>query len=146
MTERAKCVLIPGVAALLISSLGERLLWQAHAVAPVVFQYWSWLTLSAPMLCLLLAAGGVGSVWSRHSGGSVRQRIWAAEFPAFCALLLLLVLFTWGVVLDLFLRHALTWQMIPGVLVRAFSLGVLVPALALLIGALPFLPYRTRSH
>ena len=138
MTKRAKCVLFPGTVSLLIASLGEMVLWRTHTVTPWVYQYWSWLNPSMPMLGILLAAGAAGSACSLLSGGNLRQRVWAAEFPAFCTVVLLLAVFIWACLLDSFSIHAMDWRFLRGALGPMLGFGVAIPAVALLLGALPF--------
>ncbi len=144
MTERAKCVLVPGTAALLVSTLGERLLWHLSTGTPHVYRDWSsWLTVALPMVGVLLIAGAAGAACSLYAGGSKRQRIWSAEFPALCATLLLLILLPWSL---FSFSHAATWLAVRGAASRYILFGVLTPAAVLLLGALPFLLAESKSR
>ncbi len=147
MTERAKQILIPGLVALAISCAGESLLWQLHlgrlwwgVGALYVFEGFSWLTASVPMLCILVVAGAAGSLCSLYLGGSKRERIWAAEFPVICSLATIVLLFVCSLVTEtLILRHAMDWPHIAAWLPRQLVMAILLPAIALFAGALPFL-------
>ena len=136
MTERAKCILIPGAVALLIATLAERLLWPT----PRNWTNWTivWVVLVAPNLF----AGAAGAAASLYAGGSRKQRIWAAGTPALSAL----ALFGWGFVVENLGRHTVGWPASTDPAVRYLLFMFLVPTAALFVGALPFLARRTRSQ
>jgi hypothetical protein len=145
MTERARCILIPGAVALLIAALAERLLWPPSNAG--TFGPWTvvWVMLVAPNLF----AGAAGAAASLYAGGSRRQRIWAAEIPALSALAIFAAAFGWGIVENLG-RHTFGWPAFASAAARnllfMFLVMFLVPAAALLAGALPFLAGRARSQ
>jgi hypothetical protein len=142
MTERARCILIPGSGALLIAALVERLLWPMYAGR-------GRLSALAVVLVMLvtpnLFAGAAGAAASLYAGGSRRQRIWAAEIPALSAFALFAVAFGWGIVENLG-RHTLGWPAFRDAAARNLLFMFLVPAAALFAGALPFLAGRARSQ
>ena len=146
MTKRAKCVLVPGMVALLIATLGEMVLWQTHTGTPWVYQYWSWLSPSIPMLGVLVAAGAAGSACSLYLGGNGPERLWSAEFPALCTVMLLLTIFLWSSLLDRFSIQAMDWQALQGAMPPLLVFGVAIPATALLLGALPFVAGKAARH
>jgi hypothetical protein len=88
--------------------------------------YWSWLA------CLPLC-GGVGACLSRRAHGPLRARLAAGLSPALVMLIVMLLILPWGLALDGLHFFILV----------SFGLGlanwVALPALALLIGAAPFL-------
>lgn len=135
MTERARCILIPGAVALLIAALAERLLWPMAGTGRLSELALVWGMLIAPNL----VAGATGAAASLYAGGSRRQRIWAAEIPALLALSLFLV-FAWNISLYEFARLTMS------VWLRNLLFIILIPVGALFAGALPFLARGSKSH
>ncbi len=139
MRNGTKRILIPGAAALLIATVGERVLWHVGVGTPHVYQYWSWLTTTLPMIGVMIAAGAVAAAGSSYLGGSKRQRLWAVEFPAFAALVLFLTLLFAHQASQVIRGQASDWHLIGNAALRYLLFGIAVPAAALLAGGLPFL-------
>jgi len=103
--------------------LQPRLLW-IHGMGITI--YWPWLA------CLPLC-GGVGACLSRRAHGPLRARLAAGLSPALVMLIVMLLILPSGLALDGLHFFILV----------SFGLGlanwVALPALALLIGAAPFL-------
>jgi len=133
MNHRTRSLWIPGMVSLLGSNAAlmllqfvgfqPRLLWVGHLGMQF---YWHW-------LAVLPLFGAVGAFLSRRARGSLRVRLAAGLSPALVLLATLCLILPWGLALDglSFFR-----------LVR-FGIGVtnwvLLPALSLLIGVIPFL-------
>jgi hypothetical protein len=144
MTERARCILLPGALALLIVALAQRLLWPMYAGTP--FAYRNWVMVYGMVVAPKLFAGAAGAAASLYAGGSRRQRIWAAELPALAATGLFLVLFTWGIVIEKLSRYGVSWHTMAASGLSFFLFSILIPAGALFAGALPFLVGRPKSQ
>jgi hypothetical protein len=135
MTERARCILIPGAVALLIAVLAERLLWPMAATGRLSELAVVWVMLIAPNLF----AGASGAAISLYAGGSRRHRIWAAGIPVLSALSLFMA-FVWNISKYGFALQTMSaWS-------RNLLFIVLIPAGALFAGALPFLASGSKSH
>ncbi len=137
MTRQAITVLLPGITMLLAAATGMSLVisstpadrwldprWQAHALAAgLTFLFY-------------LVLGAMGAAWSRHVGGSPRERVAAGVFP-------------------LVLHVAMAGPAVGADMLHAFSRGagglhldinfinttlimLVVPGTALLLGVLPF--------
>ena len=89
--------------------------------------YWWWL------LCLPLI-GAIGAYWSRRTGGKLLERVLAASFPVLGLTCVMVVAFCTGSVID---RQPLSFRLVAFV-VYLLGWGIL-PGVALLLGALPFL-------
>jgi len=160
MTARAKTILIPGAFAFFVAALSERILWQLGYGPAYLYQYYvlqlrvQHLPIYAnalPLLLCLMFAGALAAALSRAAGGSVRQRLMAAETPAACALgLFLFVLFV-SMPIEMYMRHRLS-QPFPSLLswlyllTVFFASSVALPAVALLLGALPFMREKRESQ
>lgn len=133
MTERVRCILIPGAVALLIAVLAERLLSPMAGTGRL-----SRLALVSIMLIAPnLFGGAAGAAGSLYAGGSRRQRIWAAIIPVLSALSLFFV-FGWNI-------SYFAWPTMSAWLYN-LSFLVIIPAGALFVGALPFLASGSKSH
>jgi len=137
MTERARCILIPGAVALLIAALAERLLWPMAGTVRLSDLALVGVVLVAPNLF----AGAVGATASLYAGGSRRQRIWAAEIPLLCALPVFFVVFAGDIS-----KYGFAWQTVSASALRNLFFAVLIPAGALFAGALPLLARGSKSH
>jgi len=138
MTARAKTILIPGIVALLITGLGEQLLMNAGVRPKVYWQYISWMTSTWQLLAIFVVAGAIGAGWSRAAGGSRSQRLWAAQFPVVCMLIVFAFLFSVGPAIELTVKHTLQWATMWHTLLGLLFWDMLLPGFALLMGALPF--------
>ncbi len=133
MNHRTKSLWLPSLLTLLGASaslmliqfagLQPRLVWIAHTG---ILLYWHWLA-SLPLF------GAMGAYLSLRSQGSIQMRIAAALSPALVMLITMCLILPWGLAIDgfSFLRFVY------------FGIGlinwVLLPALALFLGAAPFL-------
>jgi hypothetical protein len=104
--------------------------------------YFPWYELLLPWVALQPLVGAVGASWSRRADGSLREQLIAALAPAipYIALLLIRVVLTILQMLLVAMHRSghLSGRVI--LLNLAFSASwALLPALALLIGAAPFL-------
>lgn len=139
MNERTKSLWLPGLVMLFLSSA---LLMYITRFGPFPKMVWldarQPLLLYVPWLVSLPVFGALGAYWSRRAGGRVRARIAAGVFPvlmlagAFFMILPIAILFDRNIPFSMFVTSfglmLLGWVLIPGV--------------ALLLGALPFL----RNH
>lgn len=133
MNHRTKSLWLPALLTLLSASvslmatqslgLQPRLVW-IHGMG--ITLYWPWL--AGLPLC-----GAVGAHLSQRAHGPLRARLVAGLSPALIMLIVMLFILPWGLALDGL--HFLT--------LVSFGLGianwVALPALALLVGAAPFL-------
>ena len=149
MTDRIRAVWLPGLAAVLVAE-GSLYLLQQAGVRPLTF-FLDWhhpLQFYVSWLLLLPLVGAVAALWSRRAGGTSRQRVLAAAMPALAELGLII----FGTVVDIIGdvgggRHSI-WHTFCGT--GSFSVSrMLVPGLALLLGAAPFVSrlilWRPRS-
>jgi hypothetical protein len=138
MNHRIKALWLPGICTTILVMLWFQLtewawplhhfLWSWRGV--VFFLYWPW-------LLLLPAVGAMGAYWSRRAGARPAERAFVGVLPALglIGFLTLLYISAWVLSLDEGRAH------LPGLLPLALfvlSVGIL-PAAALLLGALPFL-------
>lgn len=133
MNYRTKSLWLPSLITLLGASISLAL-FQLTGVRPsltwigglALTFYWGWLG-TLPII------GAVGAYVSRRSNSSVLKRLAAATAPALVMLIVMCLVLPWGLVLDGLHFFRLV----------SFGLGlinwVVIPALALLVGALPFL-------
>jgi hypothetical protein len=159
MTARAKTILIPGAIAFFVAALSERVLWQLGYGPAYLYQcYLPQLRVqhspiyanALPLLLCLMFAGALAAALSRAAGGTVRQRLLAAEIPAACALGLFLFILFVSMPIEMYMRHRLS-QPFPSLLSWLYPLtvylasSVALPAVALLLGAIPFVMTRGTS-
>jgi hypothetical protein len=141
MNERAKYLWIPGMTMLIsafllltaIARLVPPVAW-THQGAPLYF--------FAPWLVTYAVFGAVGAHWSRRAGGSVTMRFLAGIFPVAMHLVIFICVFIAANVQS----HPRTPEWLdPSFLVKVFLTFVLLPGIALAVGALPFLGNRARE-
>lgn len=140
MSDRTRHLWLPGLASLGVAVICEvalaqwsyqpRMLFHSH-LTRLMYELW---------LVAQLACGAVGAFLSRRAGGSRSARLAAALFTS--AILLLVVLGIVGT--GLFARITGFWQqdfgsLDLGKLARVVVVMVVIPSVAILIGALPFL-------
>jgi hypothetical protein len=133
MNHRTKSLWLPGLLTLLGAStslmviqfagLQPRLAWIARTGVTV---YWPWLA-SLPLF------GALGAYLSQRSHGSTWARLGAGLSPALVMLTVMCILLSWGLAIDGFAFFRLVMF---GVCLTNW---VLLPALALFLGAIPFL-------
>jgi hypothetical protein len=147
MTERARHIMVPGLAALLIFVIGIALMNYIYAHlyphGSSLSTHWAWLKYFAPGLGLLAAAGTVGAGCSLYAGGNRRERLWAAEFPAICIVGAYLVMFVVSFSSRLISEHTVSWDRLQTLLeLFLFSISAVMGCL---LGALPFLLTKIKS-
>lgn len=137
MNNRTKTLWLPAMITLLGSSgllmliqhtgFQPRLIWVAHT--GMLF-YWPWLA-GLPIF------GALGAYLSQRAQGSIRARLAAGLSPALLMLTVMCLILPWGLAVDGFTFFRLIH----------FGIGltnwVALPAVALLLGAAPFLCDRT---
>lgn len=143
VNDRTRHLWVPGLASLGVAVLCEaalaqwsyqpRMLFHSH-LTRLMYELW---------LVAQLACGAVGAFLSRRAGGSRSARLGAGLFTS--AILLLVVLGIVGT--NLFARAAGFWHQDAGsfdleMLARVVAVMVVIPSVAILIGALPFLAER----
>ena len=133
MNHRTKSLWLPGLLTLLgasaslmliqLAGLQPRLVWFAHTG---VLLYWHWLA-TLPMF------GALGAYLSQRVQGSIEARLAAGLSPALVMLITMCMILPWGLAIDGFAFFRLV----------LFGIGlinwVLLPGVALLLGAAPFL-------
>ncbi len=152
MNYRTKVLWLPALIATAISS-GLLALFQSAGLVPRFY----WLTQGSgshlffvfyfPWLCLLPLVGALAAFLSKHAGSRVIHRLLAALAPALGTLAAFLAIpfITLGIytVMSLLHRRPAYGGFYPVLFLTAFLIyflnWVLVPAIALLIGAAPFL-------
>jgi len=141
MNYRVKTLWLPGAFAIALSGIVLRLFQIPTAPSPHVFWahtglvvYWGW-------LACLPVIGALCAYWSRHVGGRMIERALAVSFPALGMVGLPLLMFPFVLVYDLIRFHS--FPFVP-MAILLFGWGVL-PEVALLVGALPFLRGRVAS-
>lgn len=133
MNHRTKSLWLPGLLTLLVASvslmaaqflgLRPRLVW-FHGMG--ITLYWPWL--AGLPLC-----GALGANLSQRAQGPLRARLAAGLSPAIIMLTVMLLILPWGLAIDGFHFFTLVGFGL------AIANWVAMPAVALLIGALPFL-------
>jgi hypothetical protein len=133
VNDRTRNLWLPAMASLLGASLlllilqragfQPRLVWFGHMA---MLFYWPW-------LAGLPAFGALGAYLSRRAHGSTRTRIAAGLSPALVLFATFCVILPWGLAVDGFSLFRFTYFCL------AVTNWVVLPALALLLGTLPFL-------
>jgi hypothetical protein len=138
MNERAKYLWIPGMTMLISAFILMSAI--ARLVPPVAWtQPGAPLYFYASFLVIYAAFGAVGAQWSRRAGGSVPTRFLAGIFPV----ALHVVIFVCVFVATLLQSQPRTPQWLDAsFLARVFLTFILLPGIALAVGALPFLRNR----
>ncbi len=149
--ERMPKILLPGAVALLVSAVGQKELWKLGLGPTMTFHYyngivsesgWPGYSLhwdNAPWLLVLVASGALAAWLCRWMGGNWRQRLWAAEFPVLAMLAIVVMVMVVGLPLEYFhgsLAPAPIWL---NALLSFLLMNMLLPGLALLVGAAPLL-------
>lgn len=147
MNERTKNLWLPGMVMLLFSSVFLMLIWRFGPLPVFV-----WIDpripilLYVPWLVSLPVFGAAGAYWSRRMGGALRARIAAGVFPALMPAAAVGVILTVATLNQNFSWRTMQWKAFGSPFLSAivmFALGwVMLPGVALLLGALPFL----RNH
>jgi hypothetical protein len=136
MNHRTKAIWLPGLASL-AATMGFLMALQLMHVQPHIF----WLPLGTaflvyvPWFLLLPFLGAAGAYWSSRAGARPAQRLVAGLFPSIGLTVMLIVMFAGAMVVD---RQVPAHVKLVGMAVFV-SNWIVLPALALLLGVLPFL-------
>ena len=134
MNDRTKMLWVPGmtmlISAAILMSVTLRLMptyWITPQTPVFIGVFW---------LLLYVALGAVGAQWSRRAGGDVTTRVLAGIFP----LALHVVIFMCVFVATALQSHPRTpeWKD-PGFLLKVVFMFIVLPAIALSLGTVPFL-------
>jgi len=146
MNDRTRHLWLPGLASFAAAVMCEvalarwsyqpRMLFHSH-VTQLMYGLW---------LIAQLACGALGAFLSRRAGGAQPARLAAALFTS--AIILIAMLGVVGT--SLFARATGIWRQDFGsidllMIARAVGIVVVIPSMAMLIGALPFLSNRSRT-
>ena len=158
MIERMPKILLPGAVALLVSTAGQRLLWQVGWGPTMTFHYyrglvdvhgWGGIPLhwgDAPWLLVMVLSGALAAWLCRWMGGNWRQRLWAAELPVLAMLALISAFIFIGLPIE-YLYGSLAPARELMVAWLSFMLtNILLPGVALLVGAAPLLALRASGR
>jgi hypothetical protein len=140
MNYRSKALWLPALCALFLSNI---LLALLQIFGPSPHLYWFYVVKSTgvfcefvvPWLISLFAVGGIAAYWSRRAGGTLRYRLLAALAPAIALLGLFLLILPLAMIMDRHVPHSIKLN---AFLVLTLT-WVLLPAVPLLLGAVPFL-------
>ncbi len=144
MNNRTKTFWLPALTAFVLASLFQLALTRIGAQPQSLVRLTSGLGpwLYAGWLLAQILCGAAGGFLSRRTGGTVLTRILASVFPA------IVMLGLWGVVIPLsaFLQNNLFVLRHPLYYASGVFPAVALPAVALLLGALPFLREPSRAE
>jgi|GEM_PF-2476893 hypothetical protein len=131
VTHRTKALWVPCLVTLILSifanfEIRDVIGWQgARDVGPVCLFF------SLPRLLAHAFIGGIGAYWSCRAGGSSRHRLLAALTPA---------LWQTGAVVEVVTKGAVVGRLASWAVITSALLDrAVIPGVALLVGALPFL-------
>ncbi|MGH9865077.1 MAG: hypothetical protein ACRD4H_06650 [Candidatus Acidiferrales bacterium] len=151
MNDRTKHLWLPGVTILLTSAISLAI-FQLVGFSPYFPSGWNGntsneiflrhsLMINVPWLCVLPFLGAAGAYWARRAGSGRAIQSAVGLFPAIVFLAMFLVIFPVTFAIDRFLPANIYFHILAGVMLS----WVVIPAVALLLGILPFLP-RSSSH
>ena len=142
VTDAMRTLGLPGLAVTLCAAL---LIVVVTRVAPPAWwadsRAWVQLLAAAVTLACYVAFGAFGAAWSRRAGAAVRRRLWAALFPVWLHLAILLPPIQMGIATDLY-QHPEQFDFN----LRLGMVFVVVPGIMLALGAAPFLRESARSR
>ena len=130
-------VLLPGVLTATVVGIYGQELEQHLQVRPHIYSFWhsGVFAFYGYMMPAFALGGALGAWYSRHLGGTVRQRALSGTFPAIINFCLFVVPFPFTLAIDRGVGFLTKLQALSG-----YTLSqVLVPGLAMLLGTLPFL-------
>jgi hypothetical protein len=146
MSDRARRVLLPGMACFLAAALLERLLY-AVRVWPKIIRvgHYGFFPVNWTWLLMLLFCGAAAAYFARRAGASTRQRLLAATLPVLAPAALFVV----GACIALVAGFIMPSRSTPATVVlqgfAGYVLGsVIIPGAALAIGTVPFLWTREK--
>ncbi len=156
LNDRTKRFWLPGMSMLLASAgflailqaAGFRpyftVLWLRGGPASPHGLYWP-LMLYFPWLCFLPFLGAAGAYWSRRAGGSPAVQAAVGFFSAFVFLAIFVTVLLFAFVIGGIMGNVSTPQTLSPEFGGAVMSWIVIPAMALMIGVLPFLRGRTQA-
>lgn len=149
MNNRTRQILLPAMVTLLLSALLQAVIYnqatllRASGLQEATTFPWgpTALVLSLPWLALLPLVGAAGAYWSRHEGGVPSHRLLAALAPALVMGAVLLAILLIG----MFIQPQVPWALRFAGIAAYLTGSVALPALALALGAAPFLKAPSKS-
>jgi len=134
MNYRTKVLWLPAFCTFTLS-MGLLALLQISGLRPSFFLWSRFIPIHIPWLIALPIIGAIGAFWSKRAGGKLSYRLLVSQAPTIIWLSVLLTVLALSLVTD---RHIpLSLKM--GALMTYIVAWVLLPALALFLGAAPFL-------
>jgi hypothetical protein len=134
MNYRTKVMWLPALCTFTLS-MGLLALLQVCGLRPSFFQWSRYMPIHIPWLIALPIIGAIGAYWSKRAGGGLWQRLLVSQAPT---------IFWFSVLLVVLAISLVTARRVPlslrvNALVTYIVAYVLLPSLALFIGAAPFL-------
>ncbi len=134
MNERLRRMWVPGVCVSVLNFAAINVVMRTVRPSIVPF-HGTFLALSVWWWAIYVACGALGSGWCKRIGGTPRERLVVALFPAMMTAVLLTMAFVMAIFVD---RQVMLSTKVIGI--TAFWIwAVMIPAVFLLIGAGPFL-------
>jgi hypothetical protein len=150
INDRTKRFWLPGMS-MLLASAGFLAILQIAGFRPYFVTLWirggpatphglGWpLMLYFPWLCLLPFLGAAGTYWSRRAGGGAAVQAMAGFFCALVFLAIFVTVLLFAFVIGGITRNVSEPQTLSPEFAGAVMSWIVIPALALMIGVLPFL-------
>lgn len=149
MNERTRILWLPGmtmlISAFILMSAVARVVGDEDDVirlrdalthpSAAMFIFAAWLVMYGVF-------GAVGAHWSRRAGGSAKTRMLAGIFPIALHLVIFVAVFT---ATSLQVSPRTPEWLVPSFLLRVFLTFILLPGIAMAVGALPFLRNHSRG-
>lgn len=156
LNDRTKCFWLPGMS-MLLASAGFLAVLQAAGFRPYFMTLWlqggpvspqglGWpLEFYFPWLCLLPFLGAAGAYWSRRAGGSLAVQAAVGFFSAFVSLAIFVTVLLFAFVIGGITGNVSEPQTLSPEFAGAVMSWIVIPAIAMMIGVLPFLRGRTQA-
>jgi hypothetical protein len=134
MNYRTKALWLPALCTFTLS-MGLLAILQVSGLRPSFFLWSRFIPIHIPWLIALPMIGAIGAFWSMRAGGKIWHRLLVSQAPTILWLSILQIVLTLSLATD---RHV--WLVFKlNALLTYLVAWVLVPSLALFIGAAPFL-------
>jgi hypothetical protein len=134
MNYRTKVLWLPALCTFTLS-MGLLALLQISGLRPSFFLWSRFIPIHIPWLIALPIIGAIGAFWSKRAGGSVLLQLLVSQAPALIWECIMLVMLPLALVID---RHVPFSLKMEGLMTYIVA-WVLLPSLALFLGAVPFL-------
>lgn len=156
LNDRTKRFWLPGMS-MLLASAGFLAVLQAAGFRPYFMTLWlqggpvsphglGWpLEFYFPWLCLLPFLGAAGAYWSRRAGGSLAVQAAVGFFSAFVFLAIFVTVLLFAFVIGGITGNVSEPQTLSPEFAGAVMSWIVIPAIAMMIGVLPFLRGRTQA-